>query len=91
MADKETEFALETLRQVLEETRHLDRRSFLRRLGQITAGSALLSSSLEMLTGNAALAAEKPVTTLGWGGAWQEAMETAFFRPWTQKTGVPVQ
>jgi putative spermidine/putrescine transport system substrate-binding protein len=91
MADRETQFALATLRQVLEETKHLDRRDFLRRMAQVAAGSALLGSSFEMLAGHSASAAEKPVTTLGWGGAWQEAMETAFFRPWTQKSGTPVQ
>jgi len=91
MTDKETQYALETLRRVLDETRNLDRRAFLRGLGQAAAGSAILTSFAGMLSGGDAAAATKPVTTLGWGGAWQEAMESAFFKPWTAKSGVPVQ
>lgn len=91
MADQETEIALATLRRVLEETRHLDRRAFLRRLGQAAAGSALLGSFAGVITRQAAAAEQKPVTTLGWGGAWQTAMESAFFKPWTAKTGIPIR
>jgi len=91
MTDKETEFSLETLRGVLHETRNMDRRSFLTRLGQAAAGSALLGSFAELMVNHPAFAAGKPVTTLGWGGAWQEAMEKCFFNPWTEKTGIPIQ
>jgi putative spermidine/putrescine transport system substrate-binding protein len=91
MPNRETEAALETLRQVLHETRHLDRRSFLQTLGQAAAGSALLTAFAGMMPGQSAEAADLPVTTLGWGGAWQNAMQSAYFTPWTAKTGIPVQ
>jgi putative spermidine/putrescine transport system substrate-binding protein len=91
MSDHETRLALDMLRHILNETRHLDRRAFLKRLGQAAAGSAVLGSFTEMMLGGRAAAAEKPVTTQGWGGAWQQAMEKAFFAPWTQQSGIPVQ
>jgi len=91
MTDRETQHALETLRRVLEQTRNLDRRAFLRRLGQAAAGSAILTSFAGTLSRGGAAGESKPVTTLGWGGAWQNAMESAFFKPWTEKSGIPVQ
>jgi len=89
MADKDMDQALATLRRVLEETRGLDRRAFLTHLSRAAAGSALLMSFSGLLARGAQAA--NPVTTIGWGGAWQAAMESAFFKPWTQKTEIPVQ
>ena len=89
--DKDTQLALCQLGRVLEETRGMDRRAFLGRLGQMAAGSALLTTFARLLGTGRATAAEKPVTTMGWGGAWKEAMFKAYFTPWTKKTGIPVR
>jgi putative spermidine/putrescine transport system substrate-binding protein len=79
--------ACRRLRDVLIETRGLDRRGFLRALSRAAAGSALLSP----LGALAARAAEQPVTYFTYGGAWKQAIAQAFFDPFTQKTGIPVQ
>lgn len=77
------------LQDVLTSTRGLSRRAFLQRLSNAAAGSALLATFERALTNTAH--AETPVTTIGWGGAWQDAMETAFFKPWTKNSNIPVQ
>jgi putative spermidine/putrescine transport system substrate-binding protein len=79
--------ACAVLREVLEETRGLDRRAFVRALGKAAAGSALLSP----LSTLAARADEKPVTYFTYGGAWKNAIQKAFAEPFTKKTGIPVQ
>jgi putative spermidine/putrescine transport system substrate-binding protein len=79
--------ACAVLREVLEETRGLDRRAFVRALGKAAAGSALLSP----LSTLAASSDEKPVTYFTYGGAWKNAIQKAFAEPFTKKTGIPVQ
>ena len=79
--------ACAVLREVLEETRGLNRRAFVRALGKAAAGSALLSP----LSTLAARADEKPVTYFTYGGAWKNAIQKAFAEPFTKKTGIPVQ
>lgn len=37
-----------------------------------------------------AWSSDQPVTVLGWGGTWQEALEDAYFKPFTESTGIPV-
>ena len=54
------------------------------------AGSALLAP-LAAITARAAQAAEPPVTYFTYGGAWKQAIATAFFEPFSNKTGIPVQ
>ena len=68
----EREHGLRMLRRILEETRGMPRRAFLERLGAATAGSAVLGALAPALGGRAD-AQIKPVTTIGWGGAWQDA------------------
>ncbi len=89
MSDRETEAALATLRTVLEETKGLDRRQFLTRLGAATAGSALLASLYGQLAPKAA-AAEKPVTILGWGGPWKDAIVKCYVDPFSKESGIHV-
>ena len=79
--------ACAVLRDVLEQTRGLDRRAFVRALGKATAASALLSP----LSTLAARADEKPVTYFTYGGAWKNAIQKAFAEPFTKKTGIAVQ
>ena len=74
------------LREILVQTRGLDRRALLRALGKAT-GLAMLSP----LAGLAARAQSKPVTYFSYGGAWEKAIMTAFGVPFTTKTGIPVQ
>jgi len=86
----EREHGLRMLRRILEETRGMPRRAFLERLGAATAGSAVLGALAPALGGRAD-AQIKPVTTIGWGGAWQDACYKAYFDPFTKKTGLPVK
>jgi putative spermidine/putrescine transport system substrate-binding protein len=77
------------LRSVLQETRGLARRDFLKALGRTATGSTLLAT----LTGIGARpsnAAERPITAFVFGGAWKKAMTAAFGDPFTQKTGIPI-
>jgi len=83
----DTDLACSLLRNVLVKTRGLDRRSFLRALGDAAAGSVLLSPFAPL----AAWADAKPVTYFTYGGAWKKAIMAAFGEPFTQKTGIPVQ
>jgi putative spermidine/putrescine transport system substrate-binding protein len=78
------------LREVLNETRGLGRREFLRALTKAAAGSALLSP-LAAIAPDFAEAAEAPVTYFTYGGAWKKAIAGAFGEPFTKKTGIPVQ
>jgi putative spermidine/putrescine transport system substrate-binding protein len=91
MRDRETEEAVVILRKVLEETRGTDRRTFLASLAAAAAGSALLSSFSQSLGIAAAGAAEAPVTIMGWGGPWKDAIMKVFSAPFSEKSGVPVQ
>ena len=78
------------LRQVLDETRGLGRREFLKALGAAASGSALIST----LVGDASaqsVANEQPVTAFVFGGAWKRAAMTAFGEPFTAKTGIPMR
>jgi putative spermidine/putrescine transport system substrate-binding protein len=86
----EVEEACARLRNVLGETRGLDRRELVRALAQAAAGSALLGP-LAAVAASRADAAEQPVTYFTYGGAWKQAIAQAFFDPFTQKTGIPVQ
>lgn len=88
--DDEREESLSALRRILEETRGMSRRAFLERLGGAAVGSTVLSA-LGSALGGRAEAQAKPVTTIGWGGAWQDACNKAYFDPFTKKTGIPVK
>src|SRR3954471_19548558 len=88
--DAGTDEACARLRNVLEQTRGLGRRDFLRVLAEAAAGSVLLSP-LVAIAARTAQAAEPPVTYFTYGGAWKQAISAAFFDPFTKKTGIPVQ
>lgn len=88
MSDRTTEEAMAALRRLLDETSGLDRRTFLRRLSIAAAGSAVLSPLAGMI-GSAR--ANSPVTTMGHGGAWKDAMMLAYFKPFEEKSKTPVQ
>ena len=85
--DSDVDLACSLLRDVLMETSGLPRREFIRVLGKVAAGSALLSP-LAVLS---AQAEEKPMTYYTYGGAWKQAIMKAFGEPFTKKTGIPVQ
>ncbi|MCS0497462.1 ABC transporter substrate-binding protein [Ancylobacter mangrovi] len=69
----------------------MDRRAFLTRLGAAAAGSALLSTFTSVLSSTAAKAAEEPVTVMGWGGPWKDAIMKALADPFSEKSGIPVR
>ena len=85
--DGNVDRACALLRDVLLETRGFDRRKFLRVLGKAAAGTALTAP----LGALSARAAEMPITHFTYGGAWKQAIMTAFGEPFTKKTGIPVQ
>ncbi len=85
--DSDVDLACSLLHDVLMETRGLPRREFIRALGKVAAGSALLSP----LAALSASAEEKPVTYYTYGGAWKQAIMKAFGEPFTKKTGIPMQ
>ena len=77
------------LRSVLQETRGLARRDFLKALGRTATGSTLLAT-LTGIGAGPSNAAERPITAFVFGGAWKKAMAAAFGDPFTQKTGIPI-
>ena len=77
------------LRSVLQETRGLARREFLKALGRTATGSTLLAT-LTGIGAGPSKAAERPITAFVFGGAWKKAMAAAFGDPFTQKTGIPI-
>ncbi|HYB70234.1 MAG TPA: ABC transporter substrate-binding protein [Candidatus Bathyarchaeia archaeon] len=87
--DEDVEVGLRKLRTLLHETRGLSRRAFLARLGQAAAAAPILG----VLTGHVhrASADAQSIATMGWGGAWKDACQKAYFDPFTKKTGVPVK
>lgn len=87
--EKEQNRAAGILRKVLEETRGMNRRAFLSNLGKAAASSALLTTFHGMLSGHAAAA--EPVTTMGWGGEWDERIAEAYYKPYTEKSGSEVK
>ncbi|MGH6742787.1 MAG: extracellular solute-binding protein, partial [Bradyrhizobium sp.] len=87
--DFDTDATCARLRDVLLETRDLGRRELLGALGHAFAGSAALSLVPGMTS--RAVADEKPVTALVFGGSWKKAAMAAFGEPFTKKTGIPVQ
>jgi putative spermidine/putrescine transport system substrate-binding protein len=91
MLDRCTEVdeACGQLRSVLQETRGLARRDFLKALGRTATGSALLAT-LTGIGDGPSNAAERPITAFVFGGAWKKAMVAAFGDPFTQKTGIPI-
>jgi putative spermidine/putrescine transport system substrate-binding protein len=60
----------------------LDRRRFLKRLSEASVGSLILA--------NAVAADSKPVTILGWGGPWKDAVIKSYVEPFTRQTGILV-
>jgi putative spermidine/putrescine transport system substrate-binding protein len=78
------------LRQVLEQTRSLGRRDFIKALAAASSQSALISA-IGGLSASAARAAEAPVTALIFGGTWKRAAISAYFDPFTAKTGIPTK
>ena len=91
MLDRCTEVdeACGQLRSVLQETRGLARRDFLKALGRTATGSTLLAT-LTGIGASPSKAAERPITAFVFGGAWKKAMVAAFGDPFTQKTGIPI-
>ena len=87
--DEMTELALRELRQALLDTRGLGRRAFIQRLGGAAAAWSLLGGLAKGVPG--AEAQGKPVTTIGWGGTWKDACYSAYYDPWTKRTGTPVK
>lgn len=87
----EQEKAAQTLRKVLDNTRGKSRRAFLQDLGKAAAGSALLTTFHGMLMNSAEAQETTPLTTMGWGGEWDERVAAAYFTPFTEKSGTPVQ
>jgi putative spermidine/putrescine transport system substrate-binding protein len=77
------------LRDLLNQTRGLDRRAFLAALGRAAAGSVLLAPFGPLA--RHANAADAPVTAFVFGGVWKKSAIAAFGEPFTQKTGIPVQ
>lgn len=86
-SESEIDQACLRLRELLLETRGVERRAFMRALGEVAAGSALLSPLATL----AAWAETKPMTYFTYGGAWKNAIEGAFGEPFTKKTGIPVR
>jgi len=84
----EQEKAALLLRGVLEKTRHMDRRSFLKELSRVAAGSALLATFGGLLARQAKAA--DAVTTMGWGGEWDERISAAYYKPFSERSGTPV-
>jgi putative spermidine/putrescine transport system substrate-binding protein len=91
MLDRCTEVdeACGQLRSVLQETRGLARRDFLKALGRTATGSTLLAT-LTGIGAGPSNAAERPITAFVFGGGWKKAMVAAFGDPFTQKTGIPI-
>ena len=82
--------ACSRLRNVLDETRGMGRRDFIKALAAAAQSSALISA-LGNLSLGPVQAAELPVTAFVFGGAWKRAAMTAFGEPFTAKTGIPMQ
>jgi putative spermidine/putrescine transport system substrate-binding protein len=76
------------LRDLLEETKHLDRRAFIQALGRSAAGAALAAAFSGVLPRSAQAA--DPVTIMSFGGTYKTAMVEAFCKPFTTKTGSAV-
>jgi len=92
MKDNEVEESIEILREVLIETKGMDRRAFLARLGAVAAATPVLTSFAGLAgVPGAANAATDRVTTIGWGGAWKDAFDKAYFDPFTANTGTQIQ
>jgi putative spermidine/putrescine transport system substrate-binding protein len=91
MLDRCTEVdeACGQLRSLLQETRGLARRDFLKALGRTATGSTLLAT-LTGIGAGPSNAAERPITAFVFGGAWKKAMVAAFGDPFTQRTGIPI-
>ena len=87
--DNDVEQMCAGLRQLLAETRHLDRRDFIAALGRTAAGAALMTTFAGVLPRRAEAA--DPVTIMSFGGTYKTAMVEAFCKPFTAKTGAPVQ
>jgi putative spermidine/putrescine transport system substrate-binding protein len=80
--DHDVETTCARLREVLQVTRGLDRRGFIKALGAALAGGSLPAFS--------AASADMPVTVFGFGGVWKKAALAAFGEPFTQKTGIAI-
>ncbi|MBJ3777863.1 ABC transporter substrate-binding protein [Acuticoccus mangrovi] len=81
----EVERSLDILRNVLHETRGMDRRGFLKVLGKAAVATPLVAGVHSMAMSTAR--ASGPITTMGYGGSWQDAMQKAYLDPWSEKTG----
>jgi putative spermidine/putrescine transport system substrate-binding protein len=75
---------------ILADTQALGRRAFLKRLSAASAGSVFLSSLHALLSGPAGAADLKPITILGWGGPWKDAVVKSYNTPFTKLSGIPV-
>jgi putative spermidine/putrescine transport system substrate-binding protein len=88
MRESSTEEFIDELRGILEETKGMDRRAFIKRLAATTAGATLLSALPE---GTSHAQASDTVTMFVFGGIWKPAAEKSFGEPFTKKTGIKVQ
>ena len=59
--------------------------------GRAMAGSAVDGRRLRARCRGSPVAAEQPTTVMTFGGTYKTAIEEAFGKPFTQKTGMPVQ
>src|SRR5262245_51026426 len=79
-----------TIDQIAEmlRNREVSRRRFLGHGAAAVAGAGLAPSLLAQ--SGRAFAADKPVTFVSWGGAYQDAQKTCYCDPFTAKTGTSV-
>ena len=82
--------ACDRLRIVLEQTRGMGRRDFIKALAAAASGSVLISALSSAMSGSVR-AAKLPVTAFVFGGAWKRAAMTAFGDPFSAKTGIAMQ
>src|SRR5579871_2514990 len=84
----DAEAAAAQLRELLLETAGLSRRAFLTRLTQAAAGSTLLS----LVAARALSAASGAVlTTMGYGGEWDDRIAKSYYLPYTARSGSPIR
>jgi putative spermidine/putrescine transport system substrate-binding protein len=57
----------------------------------VTAALAALIVAAVLAAGCSGESELRPLTVVGWGGSSQDAMREAFFRPFTEATGVPLR
>jgi putative spermidine/putrescine transport system substrate-binding protein len=86
--DADAETAALRLRELLLETQRCDRRAFVSRLLQTAAGSSLLSLVAERSLG---AASGVVLTTMGYGGEWDQRIGESYYRPYTARSGTAIR